>query len=144
MKNFKFILIIIALLGAQSGFSQCRTFVKNNCRDAMGDYIPDENFNSAKLLAGDEAEVKMTFYSGQNYRLLICSHAVLGILEFQIQDIDGTIYFDNTQEGNTNFFDFQLEGTKELVIKIKVPDSKDKSLNPQGCVAIMVGRKIED
>ena len=111
----------------------------------MGAYIPGENFSSAKLMAGDEAEVEMTFSSGEDYRLLICNHPVLGQVEFQVEDQNGTVLFDNTENENTDHFDFRVAGTKTFLIKLKAPDAPEQStINPQGCVAIMVGRKLKE
>ena len=145
MKTIQIILFVVGALSFNTAFSQqCKSFVKNNCREAMGDYIPGENFNSAKLSAGDEAELEMTFYSGEDYRLLICNHPVLGQVEFQVLDSKGTVLFDNTAKENTDHFDFRVAGTKTFIIKLKAPPASDTSLNPQGCVAILVGRKLAE
>lgn len=145
MKTIKIILLIVGALSLNTAFSQqCKSFVKNNCREAMGEYIPGQDFNSAKMMAGDEAEVEMTFYSGEDYRLLVCNHPVLGQVEFQVVDLSGTELFDNTKNDNTDHFDFRVEGTKTLLVKLKAPPATDTSLNPQGCVAIMVGRKLAE
>ncbi|HKL03478.1 MAG TPA: hypothetical protein VJ911_07365, partial [Cryomorphaceae bacterium] len=72
MKNLSYICFIVALITAGSAFGQCRNFVKKNCGTAMNGYVPAENFNAAKLLPGDIAEVRMTFYGGEDYRILVC------------------------------------------------------------------------
>jgi len=123
---------------------QCRTFVKNNCGDALEGFIPGESFNAVKLFPGDAAEVEMTFYSEVDYRLLVCSHEVLGDVNFQLVDKDGEVIYDNANREYSEFFDFRLEGTRTFGLKIKVPEQGDSSINPQGCVAILLGRKIKD
>lgn len=123
---------------------QCRTFVKNNCGDALEGFIPGESFNAVKLFPGDAAEVEMTFYSEVDYRLLVCSHEVLGDVNFQLVDKDGEVIYDNANREYSEFFDFRLEGTRTFGLKIKVPEQDDSSINPQGCVAILLGRKIKD
>ena len=142
MKNIQIILSLAGLLVFSSGYSQCKSFVSNNCSDAMGEYIPTENFNGAKLSPGDMAEVKMTFYADQKYRLLICSHAMIGDVDFQVLDNSGMTLYNNTEDNQSNYFDFSLEGTQELTVKLKVSPDKKSVLNPQGCVAILVGRII--
>jgi len=143
MKKITYLLAIAALLAANLGHSQCRSFVKNNCGEAMGDYVPAENFNAAKLQPGDVAEVEMTFYGGEDYRLLICSHELLGDIAFQVLDTEDNVLFDNAENEMTHNFDFKVEGTQNLKVKINVSSNNDAALNPQGCVAILVGRKIE-
>lgn len=123
---------------------QCRTFVKNNCGDALEGFIPGESFNAVKLFPGDAAEVEMTFYSEVDYRLLVCSHEVLGDVNFQLVDKDDEVIYDNADREYSEFFDFRLEGTRTFSLKIKVPKQSDSSINPQGCVAILLGRKLTD
>ncbi len=145
MKTIQIIIFLVGALSFNTAFSQqCKSFVKNNCREAMGEYIPGESFNAAKLKAGDEAEVEMTFYSGEDYRLLVCNHPVLGQVEFQVLDANGTVLFDNTAKENTDHFDFRVAGTKTFLVKLKAADQPDNSVNPQGCVAIMIGRKLAE
>ena len=60
----KLIIIMLAVILPSLAFSQCRRFTKVKCMPALGDYIPNDNFNSAVLVPGDEAELMMTFYAG--------------------------------------------------------------------------------
>jgi hypothetical protein len=110
----------------------------------MGGYVPGESFNAAKLFPGDMAEVDMTFYSGVDYRLLICSHEVLGDVRFQLSDEEGEVLYDNADHEFKPNFDFRLEGTQTLKLKLTVPENEDATLKPQGCVAILLGRKLDD
>ena len=110
----------------------------------MGDYIPSENFNGAKLSPGDMAELKITFYAGEKYRLLICSHPMIGNVDFHVLDKDGVTLYNNTEDNQSDHFDFTLLGTQELTIILKVSPESKSALNPQGCVAIMVGRLIQN
>lgn len=143
MKKIQIILSLAGLLLFSSAYSQCRSFVKNDCSEAMGEYIPSENFNGAKLSPGDMAEVKMTFYADQKYRLLICSHPLIGDVDFQVLDNEGVTLYNNTEHEQSDHFDFSLEGTQELTVVLKVSPENKSQLNPQGCVAIMVGRLIQ-
>lgn len=142
MKNIKIILSLAGLLMITSGYSQCRSFVSNYCAEAMGEYIPNENFNGARLSPGDMAEVSMTFYADEKYRLLVCSHPSIGDVDFQVVNSRGETLFNNTEKDNPNYFDFSLEGTQELTVKLKVSPDKKSILTPQGCVAIMVGKLL--
>jgi hypothetical protein len=140
----KLLIILFAAVQTSLAMGQCRTFVKNNCGDALEGFIPGESFNAVKLFPGDAAEVEMTFYSEVDYRLLVCSHEVLGDVNFQLVDKDGEVIYDNADREYSEFFDFRLEGTRTFGLKIKVPEQSDSSINPQGCVAILLGRKLTD
>ncbi|MCA1762205.1 MAG: hypothetical protein ABR574_02510 [Cryomorphaceae bacterium] len=143
MKNLSYICFIAAFITAGSVFGQCRSFVKKNCGDAMAEYVPAENFSAAKLFPGDVAEVKMTFYGGEDYRLLICSPPILGELVFQISDTEGNLLFDNAEHEMANHFDFQPAGTQDFIVKVVVPSENSSAIDPQGCVAIISGKKME-
>lgn len=110
----------------------------------MEGFIPGESFNAVKLFPGDAAEVEMTFYSDVDYRLLVCSHEVLGEVNFQLVDKDGEVVYDNANREYSEFFDFRLEGTRTFGLKIKVPDQEDSAIKAQGCVAILLGRKLKE
>lgn len=142
MKNI--LLIIFALAQVSLAMGQCKGFVKKNCGEAMGDYVPGESFNAAKLFPGDAAEVDMTFYSDVDYRLLICSHEILGDVQFQLSDEDGEILYDNADHDFKAHFDFRMEGTQTMKLKLIVPENDDSAINPQGCVAILLGRKLKE
>lgn len=144
MKKIQLILSLAGLLIVSSAYSQCRSFVKSSCSEAMGEYIPSENFNGAKLSPGDMAEVKMTFYAEEKYRLLICSHPMIGDVDFQVLDQDGVTLYNNTEHNQSNHFDFSLAGTQELTVVLKVSPENKSALNPQGCVAILIGRLIQN
>ena len=144
MKYILGLFMFAAIISANSLNAQCRTFVKNNCREAMGEYIPSENFNAAKLQPGDEAEVEMTFYGGEDYRLLVCSQELLGEVEFQLLDLEGNVLFNNVDKEMASHFDFKVGGTQNLMVRIKVSDNNSAALAPQGCVAIMLGSKVDN
>lgn len=142
MKYFSPLLFALALFTALNAQSQCRTFVKNNCGETMTGYTVAENFNAAKLMPGDEAELAMTFSKGEAYRLFICAQSILDNVEFQISDTDKNVLFDNREHELIDHFDFRVPDTQELLINVKVGESKTKGISPQGCVAVMLGKKI--
>lgn len=140
----KLLIILFILVQTSLVMGQCRSFVKNNCGDAMEGFIPGESFNAVKLFPGDGAEVEMTFYSDVNYRLLVCSHELLGDVNFQLIDKKGEVVYDNIDRDYSEFFDFRLEGSRTFTLKIKVPEQDDSTIKAQGCVAILLGRKLKD
>ena len=106
-------------------------------------YIQNDNFNSAVLIPGDEAELLLTFYAGKEYRLLVCGHPVLGDLEYEVLDTDEeTIYSSAKSDNAGNIFDFKVATTQQLIVRIRVPEGENPStLVHEGCVSIMVGSK---
>ncbi len=124
--------------------AQCRSFTKKRCLPQLEGYIQNDNFNSAVLIPGDEAELLLTFYAGKEYRLLVCGHPVLGDLQFEVLDTDEQlIYSNNGKEGEAqSSFDFKVASTQQLIVRIRVPDTDSPStLLHEGCVSVMVGSK---
>jgi hypothetical protein len=109
-------------------------------------YVQNDNFNSAVLIPGDEAELLLTFYADKDYRLLVCGHPVLGSLEFEVLDTDEGIIYSSaeTEKVDNNIFDFKIATTQQLMLRIRVPkEDNPNSLvpMPQGCVSVMIGSK---
>lgn len=106
-------------------------------------YIQNDNFNSAVLIPGDEAELLLTFYADKEYRLLVCGHPVLGELEYEVLDTDeDTIYSSANSDKTDDIFDFKVATTQQLIVRIRVPEGDTPSaLVHEGCVSVMVGSK---
>lgn len=125
--------------------SQCRSFTKKKCLPMLEGYSQNDNFNSAVLIPGDEAELLLTFYHGKDYRLLICSHPILGDVQFEVYTTaEEKIYSNTDASGNLlgNSFDFKVANTQQLIVRIRVPQGEASStLVHEGCVSVMVGSK---
>ena len=123
--------------------AQCRSFAKNKCMPSMAPYKFNETFNAAQLAPGEEAQVDLTFYSGQEYRLLVCAHPILGSVNWKLLDANGKSLFESSASDPKENFDFKVASTQKLTILIDVPDA-DKGGNNilrVGCVNILVGYK---
>jgi len=142
MKYFKIILPLFLLIPFL-GSSQCRSFTKKKCLPELDGYVQNDNFNSAVLIPGDEAELLLTFYADKDYRLLVCGHPVLGELEFEILDTDDElIYTNKDSEEVETMFDFKVASTQQLIVRIRVPEANGSgSLIHEGCVSVMIGSK---
>lgn len=142
MKLVKILLPLIMLVPLTS-WSQCRSFTKKKCLPMLEGYIQNDNFNSAVLIPGDEAELLLTFYADKEYRLLVCGHPVLGELEYEVLDTDEeTIYSSAKSDKADNIFDFKVATTQQLIVRIRVPEGDNPSaLVHEGCVSVMVGSK---
>lgn len=137
-----FVITFLSVLITSAGFAQCKSFTKNTCRPILEDFIPNENFNSTMLVPGDEAELKLTFYGGQEYRLVVCGHPVLGDVHFTVLDNKKNELYARRDGDQNNYFDFKLESTQQFRVLVNVP-SKDSpnELIHEGCVSIMIGYK---
>lgn len=142
MKYFKIILPLFLLIPFL-GSSQCRSFTKKKCLPELDGYVQNDNFNSAVLIPGDEAELLLTFYADKDYRLLVCGHPVLGELEFEILDTDDElIYTNKDSEEVETMFDFKVASTQQLIVRIRVPEADGSgTLIHEGCVSVMIGSK---
>ncbi|MDA0972180.1 MAG: hypothetical protein O2867_00455 [Bacteroidetes bacterium] len=135
------IIIMLGLMLPILASSQCRRFTKVSCIPALGEYVPNENFNSAILIPGDEAELMMTFYAGQDYRVLICTEDILGEVGFKLTDDGGKTIF-NSENLDAAFMDFSVDHTQQVKVNLTVPDrASPNNLVHQGCATVLVGYK---
>jgi hypothetical protein len=132
----------ILILTTQLVFGQCKSFSKNTCMPQMAPYVPNENYNSTTLVAGDDAELNITFYEGQEYRLLVCAHPILEKVEFKLIDASSKQIYSSAENKDSNFFDFKMESTQQMTVKISVPlQENSNALIHEGCVTIITGHK---
>jgi hypothetical protein len=137
----KVIIVMLAMILPVLAFSQCRRFTKVKCLPALGEYIPNDNFNSAVLIPGDEAELMMTFYAGQDYRVMVCAEDILGDVSYDILNDDGEKVFDSATSEKKHL-DFSVANTQQLKMIIKVPPrGNPNQLIHEGCATVMVGYK---
>lgn len=123
--------------------AQCRSFAKNKCIPALAPYKFNETFNAAQLAPGEEAEVDLTFYSGQEYRLLVCAHPILGNVNWRLSDANGKSLFESSADDPKPSFEFRVATTQKLTIHIDVPAASKggNGMLTVGCVGILVGFK---
>lgn len=143
----KYTIILIAILGmlflsAQSVQAQCKTFAKTTCKSELLPYVHDGIYNAATLSEGETVELYKTFYSGQEYRLVVCGDPTLPPIEFQVLDGDRNLLFDNKDADLTQVWDFNLGASQMLVVSIQVQTSDEISDDiKSGCVAVLIGFK---
>lgn len=145
----KRLIILIMLTGIinipMNMYGQCKGFVKKTCMPKLSPFIFNGQMNTSTLLAGDNAELPLTFYSGQTYRVLICAQEVLGTLRFKLKDASGNVLFDSSAHDDTDFWDFKAESTQNLTVEVIVPKSDaSNKIVPSGCVSVLVGFKQSD
>ena len=137
MKHTTLLLALATMFAIQSQ-AQCRNFTKKNCLPALDGYVQNENYNSAVLIPGDEAELELTFLGDTDYRVAVCAHPVLGAVEFDVLDQDNIRLWSNSEGGD--HLDFRMENAQRLRFRVKVPETEAAILH-EGCVSILVGSK---
>ncbi|HPF89059.1 MAG: hypothetical protein H6592_08540 [Flavobacteriales bacterium] len=134
-------LLVCAVAGGLSASAQCRSFAKNKCVPELAPYKFNETFNAAQLAPGEEAEVNLTFYSGQEYRVMVCTHPILGEVNWKLVDENNKIVFESLADEPKKFFDLKAGSTVPMKVVVWVPNKGSSSMVHVGCVAIMVGFK---
>jgi hypothetical protein len=142
MKHLSSLIAVLFLASLPSiASAQCRSFAKKKCMPAMSPYKFNETFNAAQLAPGEEATVALTFYSGQEYRLLICAHPILGQVNWKLLDASGNSLFESNADNPQDSFDFKVATTQKLTVQIDVPAGAKggNGMLRVGCVNILVG-----
>ena len=137
MKQTTLLLALATLFAIQSQ-AQCRNFTKKNCLPALDGYVQNDNYNSAVLIPGDEAELELTFLGDTDYRVAVCAHPVLGAVEFDVLDQNNIRLWSNSE--GADHLDFRMENAQRLRFRVKVPETEAAILH-EGCVSILVGSK---
>ena len=137
MKHTTLLLALATMFAIQSQ-AQCRNFTKKNWLPALDGYVQNDNYNSAVLIPGDEAELELTFLGDTDYRVAVCAHPVLGAVEFDVLDQDNIRLWSNSE--GADHLDFRMENAQRLRFRVKVPETEAAILH-EGCVSILVGSK---
>lgn len=137
MNGFKTLLLLLFFAPFLTN-AQCRSYTKKVCRPQLNPYIHNGQMNSAILYPNDKADIMLTFYSGQSYRLIVCSEEQLGEVKFKVMTTDKKVIYES--DGKTNTFDFKVASTQQLIVTVEVPDSKTThDIEFNGCVSVLVG-----
>ena len=121
--------------------AQCRSFAKNKCVPDLAPYKFNESFNAAQLAPGEEAEVNLTFYSGQEYRVMVCTHPILGEVNWKLVDLNNKIVFESLADSPKHVFDLKAANTVQMKAVVWVPGTGTSDMVHVGCVAVLVGFK---
>ena len=121
--------------------AQCKSWTKRKCSPSVAPYKFNETFNSAQLAPGDEAEVNLTFFSGQEYRVVVCAQPQVSPVNWKLKS-GSQILFESLADDPKENFDFKMESTEQLQLVIWVPDQESSTgIVNMGCVSILVGFK---
>lgn len=134
--------LAVFLFSINTTFAQCKNFTMKKCMPGLAPFLHNGQLNSTTLSPGESAEMQMTFYSGQEYRLLICGQEILGNVAFKVTDMDKKSLFDSRDHDNASTWDFKMTSTQQIIIEVIVPNSKSTNdLTQSACVSMLVGYK---
>nr|WP_320117648.1 hypothetical protein [uncultured Marinifilum sp.] len=120
-------------------FAQCNEYTKKECIPLLSPYTFNGQLNNTVLSQGETAELQLTFYKDQEYRILVKGEDNLDKLQFQLYDTDYNLLYDNADEDFIELWDFMVESTDDFIIRILVPENINKTKLESGCVSILVG-----
>lgn len=132
-------IVIIAMFTPLVSNAQCKSFTKKKCAPELGEYTFNGQLNTAILTRGEEAELMLSFYSNQKYRLFVCSEEQLGDVNYEILNMErNTIY--SSEGKDSKIFDFKVPSTQQLILRVKTPGKRTKhNLEFRGCVSVLIG-----
>lgn len=134
--------VIFSLAVSSDVISQCsKTWVRKKCVPKVSPFIHNGQSNSSVLKEGEKMESVMTFYSGQDYRILICSEETLENVSFLVSDMTGKVLFDSKTNDDTDFWDFKVKTTTEMRVEVLAGKHEGGTGTASGCVSILVGFK---
>lgn len=146
MKTYTLTLSLIVIFALQySANAQCKMFTQKKCFSTLQTYTNNGSYNGAVMFEGEEATLTQTFYEGQDYRLVLCSQEVIStVAYFELRDYANNLVYTSKNAGS-NVFDFSVESTQSLKMRIVVPKiGSDPNLKQNGCVSVIVGFKSSE
>ncbi len=139
--RYIFLFALLLMISGHAG-AQCFSYARHVCKAQLKGYVPDGNYNATILSEGETAEIHKTFYSGQEYRVVICKVDSLPPVYFQVIDEKDNVLFDSKDHDKTNSWNFILETTQKLIIRVKVTEKDKFSMaKVSGCIAVMFSIK---
>jgi len=133
---------LLATFISNINYSQCRGYSKNECMPKLDKYIHTGQLNAVKLSPGEKSEVMLTFYAGQEYKIIVCAEEVFDNIIFKIRDSKRRLIYDNLGDGSLSF-NFKVASTQQLIISFKVPESESEGVEEvEGCVSAIIGFKF--
>lgn len=147
MKTLVKIVLSTVLLASTVTFAnaQCKMFTEKNCKNTLGHFTNNGQYNGAVLFEGEEATLAQTFYGGQDYKVVLCTQDVFNQSSyFELHDYKGNMLFSSEGSGKREL-EFGVENTQNLKIRVVVPTiGTNEDLKQNGCVSIIVGFKESD
>ena len=138
---FAFMLCMPVLSQAQ----YCHNFHRSNCYRSANKFFKYNGQSKSALMAkGQSSNLNVVVYSGQDYRVSICTEPELGEkMEWRILDGKSKdVLYDNADDEYSQQFEFTCDKTRSLVFEVSVPDgeTKNKRLKPtdMACLGLLI------
>lgn len=153
--------LLAAPFAAANAQSECLTYHKFNCdrsRDAR--FSVNGQSRSALVKVGEETELNIIVYRGQDYRISVCHDSkILGeevairLVEKLRTASDGEdgkriysetekVLWDNTEHEMAGEIEFSCTATKRIAVKVNAPGASDRKGKAAdldiGCVGILI------
>jgi hypothetical protein len=141
------ITIVVGSLWVASGadaLALCdKVWVKKKCMPKIVPFTHNGQVNMVDMKEGQKTESMLTFYSGQDYRILVCAEETLENIAFTVFDATGRMIFDSKTKNNTDVWDFRVKTTSQLKVVVDVGKNDDSNGTATGCVSVLVGFKSQ-
>lgn len=135
------LLFIAAGVISIAASAQCTSFTKKKCMPELLPYIHNGQMNTVDLAPGESASTKASFYSGQDYRILVCPHKILENVYFEVRTSDDEMVY-SSKDSKKEEWNFNVASTQELTINVYVPSAEAANgIVQSGCIAVLVGFK---
>lgn len=140
--NFKTTVCFIVLFAqAIVAFSQCKSNAKK-CLPELFPYTLSDQFNS-EVTEEVTSDLLITLFAGQDYRMIVCTPAGLGNIEFKVADVRGKVVFNSKSRNYAQSWDFRVSATDDYFVEFNlVNTSADVKKKLKGCVTVLVGFKL--
>ncbi|MBI3509407.1 MAG: hypothetical protein HY064_02005 [Bacteroidetes bacterium] len=124
--------------------AQCsKTWVRKKCIPKIAPFIHNGQMNTTQLKEGETMSTSLTFYSGQEYRILVCYEETLENVSFVVTDMTGQVIFDSKLHNNTDVWDFKAKSTSDLKVTVTAGMNDGGNGTAAGCVSVLVGFKTK-
>ena len=121
--------------------AQCKSWTKRKCNPFLAPYKFNETYNSVQLSPGEEATVNLTFFSGQEYRVVVCAQGQISPVSWKLKS-GSQIIFESLADEPKDSFDLKMESTEQLEVVVWVADQENTTgIVDLGCVSILMGFK---
>lgn len=148
--------LMVSALGtkmmAQAGV--CGQFHKKHCvlegtKEDDREFMYNSQSKSGLFAQGTVSKLRAVVYKGMDYRMSVCCETAGSTVQFKIFDSKtGEELFDNAKNDNTQQFEFQSAGTRQLLIEVMIPAGEASSAKGKpvdaACVGLLIEHKISD
>jgi hypothetical protein len=145
MKNiFLIAFCFLAVFSANTASAQCHSFTKKECLPQLKPFTHNGQYNSVELAPGETAELQVTFFTGMDYKIAVCTQKSVGDhLIYKVMDSKNKVVFNNEEHNNAMVWEFQVESTQTMTIEVTAPPRKKNpnGLSNSGCASVMIGFK---